>query len=123
MEDLPAETREAIEPFYNPDPRASNDLLNEVQRAFVKYTVRRALSNRESLNMILAMQIIKEGVDANIWLEDFQPSEAEDFDRYLLNRIKNERKTLKRASLLETQNDALASYMVNKELGSEIQDV
>ena len=104
MEDLSADIREAIEPYYNPDPRASNDLLNEVQCAFVKNTVKRAFSNGESFNIPLAMQIIQDGITANIWLDNFQPSECEDFERYLLNRMKNEKKNLKRASLLQTQN-------------------
>ena len=112
------EIRKAIEPHYRPDRRASADKLNDVQRAFVKYSVKRAVTNRESLSTALISQTIEQGVNENIWLDNFNPSDSEDFEKYLANRMKNEKKALRRAELMQSQEDVLYSY-INTSMESE----
>ena len=112
------EIREAIQPHYKPNPRASSDKLNDIQRAFVKYSVKRAITNRESLSTALILQTIQQGVYENIWLDNFKPTDSEDFEKYLANRMKNEKKALRRAELMQSQEDVLYSY-INTSMESE----
>ncbi|XP_060577250.1 uncharacterized protein LOC132734509 isoform X2 [Ruditapes philippinarum] len=94
LEDLEENIRESIKPFYKPDRRASADLLTEVQRAFVKYRVSTMLKKKkEAISPARIEQLIAEGVEHRIWLEGFVVGEGtSDFNSYLLNRIRNEKK-------------------------------
>jgi hypothetical protein len=95
LEELDESIRDNIRPFFKPDKRASADLLNEVQIAFVKYRVSTMHENKETISSPLIEQFIAEGVEHRIWPEDFVVWEAtNDFSSYLLNRIRNEKKAL-----------------------------
>lgn len=110
MEELDESIRESIAPFFKPDRRASSDLLNDLQRAFVKYHANTICINKESITTILIDQIIEEGVQHRIWAEDFSVGDGNDFSTYLLNRVKNEKKQLAKKRTLIGQHDMMSEY-------------
>ena len=111
LEELRPDIRALIEPFHNPDPRASNDKLNNIQRAFVKYCVRKAVDVGDSITYALVTQTISDGAEYGIWMENYQPEDCTDFAKYILNRMKNERKSLRRSEVLHTQQEMLSTFL------------
>lgn len=84
------------------DHLASHDLLNDIQRAFVKSKANILHENKSiKLNSMLVRQIINEGIEELIWSEGFNPGDTDDFEKYLMTRFKNEKKSLSKKSMLE----------------------
>jgi len=107
----PFEVGQSIKTFYQPNPRAACYKLNDIQRAFVKWTVKRALTNGKSITVELVTHTITEGVNEFIWRDAFRPADVEDFDKCLLDRMKNKRKTFRRQELHQSQEKTLASFI------------
>ena len=73
---------------------ATNEKLNNIQRAFVKYKGNDIFKTNASLTQELINQFITEGVEEHIWTSDFNPSPDLDLDQYLNNQLKNEKKII-----------------------------
>ena len=103
--------QEKLKSLYKPDKMASRDFLNDIQRAFMKYKAQTAIETGDHMNSLFAKQLINDGVKANIWDESFTPGDLGDFEKYVLNRMKNERKSIQRKAMLETQAELVWQFM------------
>lgn len=102
---LPEDLKSVLQPFFRKDSQAGSDKCNDVQRAFIKYKANQICTTGESpCNTALINTIIKEGADHRLWTSDFNPmGENGSFEKYLTNRLKNERRALKRREVIDTQ--------------------
>jgi hypothetical protein len=115
FEDLEENIRESIKPFYKPDRRANADLLTEVQRAFVKYQVSTMFDNKEGISPARIEQLIADGVEHRIWPEGFVVGDGtSDLNSYLLNRVRNEKKSLSKKMALKRQHDMISDFIVSQ---------
>ena len=96
LDQLPAELKDKITPFFKVDKQASQDKLNDVKRAFVKFKTQQLNSAGDSLNAAVVDSVIKEGIEERLWESDFRPRDIEKCETYLLSRINNERKALRK---------------------------
>ena len=113
-----------LKPYYKKDPLASHDLLNDIQRAFVKFKANKLHENKSiKLNAMLVRQIIIEGIEELIWSEDFNPGDTGDFEKYLMTRLKNEKKSRSKKSMLEESTLSISSLMSSTLDDSALQDI
>ena len=110
LEDADPKLRKMLEPFYRHDKQAQQDLLNDTQRAFVKYKIKTMVDTGEKISVAFVNHTIAEGEKYGLWTDDFQPSDTSSFDRYLANRMKNEKKALQRRDRLENVGVYVAKY-------------
>jgi len=105
LDDLPEDLMSVLQPFFKKDNQACQDKCNNVQRAFIKYKANQICTTGESTsNAALIKTIIKEGADHRLWTSEFNPmGENGSFEKYLTNRLKNEKKALKRREVMDTQ--------------------
>ena len=89
------ETKELLEPYLKLP--SSTDKLGKYQRAFFKYYMETHPSDK--ITDAFAQRCIKEGVDLHIWSQHFKPEGVADFENYLKERARNERKYAKRVNL------------------------
>ena len=113
MDGLTSDLREKIQPFFKVDRMATQDLLNDIQRAFVKYKANQSYMSNDRTSETLVAFIIKEGVDERLWTEDFSPSESGGFLKYLITRIKNEKQVFRRREKLDNQSEMVNKYIEN----------
>jgi hypothetical protein len=112
LEDLEENIRESITPFYKPDRRANADLLNEVQRAFVKYRVSTMIDNKEGITPARIEQLIADGVEHRIWPEGYVVGDGNsDLNSYLSNRVRNEKKSQSKKMALKRQHDMISDFI------------
>jgi len=111
LDNLNDKFRDYIQPFYSEDPRSTRDLLNLVKKAFVKAKVNELIETGATLCPSFAAHMIKQGVDEHIWTSDFNPSPDIDFQEYMQNRLKNERKSLNKKRMSLNTSERLASYI------------
>lgn len=111
LEELEPRLRDAIRPFFKKDKLATNDLLNDVQRAFVKYRSKQVMQTGDSINYTLAKQVIKEGINERLWNEGFKPEGTDDFEKYIYDRLKNEKKAIQKKELIANQKARLSQYI------------
>ena len=101
-----------IRPFYKPNPMATQDLLNDVQRAFIKFKADQVHSSGESITAAFIQSVIHEGTEERIWSNDFNPrGSSGTFTDYLSDRIKNERKILRRVQQLFHQQEQVEHFL------------
>jgi hypothetical protein len=118
LEDLDTTTRHQIMPFYKEDRRTTADMLNYVQRAYIKYRTNKLTDNKEAITPPLITQIIEEGVGLGIWPPNFQPvNMLTSFDKYIGNRIKNEKKSILKKRYMDSQEQRL-----NQNITSDVAD-
>ena len=103
--------REQLKPFFKINKCATMDLLNDVQRSFVKFKTHQSNDACDTVTVSLVSAVIYEGIEYKIWYDDFNPSETTTFDKYLLSRLKNERKSLRRKSLVGMQQQLVHEYV------------
>ena len=110
---LPEDLRENLKPYFNEDTQSSIDLLTVMQRAFVKHTCKSSLilASGERMSQSVIEQIIQEGVENRIWTSDFTPTDKTSFEGYLYQRIKNEKRGIKRRQSLESTPDLVDKYL------------
>ena len=113
LDKLPGNTQEQLRPFFNKDvSRMKKDLLNSVQRAFVKAKANELLVTGATLSGTFAELAIQEGISLRIWHEDFSPSLSDkSFHDYLHQRLKNERKSQRKKSLIQSQEAMVNEYV------------
>lgn len=100
-----------LHPFYKKDTFASKDLLNDVQRAYVKYRAAKVITTGEAITENL-IQVIDDGVKERIWTDTYQPgSKTGDFNSYLLNRIRSEKKSANRKADTDQQGAHIAKLI------------
>ncbi|KAH3859630.1 hypothetical protein DPMN_102448 [Dreissena polymorpha] len=121
LEDLPDDIAQKIKPYYKEDSQATQDLLNLVQRAFVKYTAAQLQATNERMSQKLIDRIISEGIQQRIWTSDFCPTEKTNFETYLVQRLKNEKKALKRRESIEFQQERVHQYL-QESINAEVED-
>lgn len=112
FEGLSNHLQKLLKPYYKKDRLASHDLLNDIQRAFVKSKANTLHENKSiKLNAMLVRQIINEGIEELIWSEGFNPGDTGDFEKYLMTRLKNEKKSLSKKSMMEESALSISSLM------------
>ena len=52
-------------------------------------------------------------MDERLWTEDFSPSESGGFLKYLITRIKNEKKSVEKGEELDNQSEMVNKYIEN----------
>lgn len=83
FEGLSNHLQKLLKPYYKKDRLASHDLLNDIQRAFVKSKANILHENKSiKLNAMLVRQIINQGIKELIWSEGFNPGDTGDFEKY-----------------------------------------
>ena len=112
LDQIPADLKDKITPFFKIDKQASQDKLNDVQRAFVKFKTQQLLTAGDSLNAAVVDTVIKEGIEERLWESDFRPRDNEKFETYLLSRMKNERKALRKRESLKGQRELVDKYLL-----------
>jgi hypothetical protein len=123
FDNLSDSVKKAIGPHFKKDRLASHDLLNDIQRAFVKSKAWILHQNRNmKISSVLINQIIEEGVKENLWAEDFSPGEN-DFDKYLMTRLKNEKKSLSKKAMLDESAMSISSLMSSTLDADVLEDV
>lgn len=91
LNDLDPTFRKKIEPYYSATSKfAKSDLLNPLQKVFVRYRAEQMLQTKDGITAPLVAAIINEGVEEHIWSEKFSPGNT-DFTTYISTRLKNER--------------------------------
>ena len=89
LADLPGALRTDVEKFFKPKtPEMTNDLLTDLQRAYVKYFIEKP-ENRALSPSALAKTCISKGISDSIWTAKFSPPGVSDFYKYLHQRIRN----------------------------------
>lgn len=112
FEGLSNHLQKLLKPYYKKDRLASHDLLNDIQRTFVKSKANTLHENKSiKLNAMLVKQIINEGIEELIWSEGFNPGDTGNFKKYLMTRLKNEKKSLSKKSMLEESALSISSLM------------
>ena len=101
-----------MRPFFKKDRLASHDMMNDLQRAFVKSKANILYENKSmKLTATFVKQLIKEGIEEHLWTEDFNPGETGDFEKYLMTRLKNEKKSLSKKQMLEESALSVSSIL------------
>lgn len=108
---LPEALKNQIQPFYKVDNQASQDKLNLLQRAFVKFKAHQLHTSGETTSAAFVQSVIKEGIEERLWESDYNPGESGQFDKYLFNRLKNEKKALRRRESLQNQHQLVDRYL------------
>lgn len=60
---------------------------------------------------MLVRQIINEGIEELIWSEGFNPGDTDDFEKYLMTRFKNEKKSMSKKRMLKESALSISSLM------------
>lgn len=71
------------------------------------------------LNAMLVRQIINEGIEELIWSEGFNPGDTDDFEKYLMTRFKNEKKSMSKKRMLE-ESALSISYLMSSTLDQDV---
>jgi hypothetical protein len=123
LEDLDPTMRHQIMPFYKEDRRATADMLNYIQRAYIKYRTNKVTDNKEAITPPLITKIIEEGVGLGIWPPNFQPvNMLTSFAKYIGNRIKNEKKSILKKRYLDSQEQRLNQSVTSGDVVDPIDD-
>lgn len=111
LDDLNDRIKDYISPYFLVDAMASKDKLNNIQRAFVKAKANEVVTTRGPINTSFIRQVISEGEEEHIWPSDFSPSPDVDFEKYMLYRIKNEKKSIQRKQAIASHQDRMMGYL------------
>ena len=83
--------KDKIRPFFKPNPMATQDLMNDLQRAFIKFKAEQVHKSGENITAAFIQSVIHEGTEERIWSTDFNPREnSGTFTDYLTDRILGE---------------------------------
>lgn len=116
--------QQQMQPFFKADKQATHDLLNDIQRAYVKSVAQFLLEHRAiKLTMAFVKQVIAEGITSRIWDAQFAPGDSGDMEKYICTRLKNEKKSLSKKSMLEESKSSINSFVASSLGTEEISDL
>lgn len=107
LDQLTDKMRQYLKPIYNVDGQANKVKLNLVQPAFMKAKAKDMCDTDSNANNFFIMQIIRKGLEEWIWTSEFSPSANLDFEQYLINRLKNEKRWYKNKMVRVRKNGGL----------------
>ena len=100
-------TKDLLEPYLKLP--SSSDKLGRYERAFFKYYME--MHSSDKITDAFVQRCIREGVDYRIWKRNFKPEGVADFEGYLKERARNERKYVKRLTLKKDQKKRLSAFL------------
>jgi hypothetical protein len=68
---------------------------------------------KSEISLSEVRQVIDKGVSERLWRRDFSPSTSLDFEHYVFNRLKNEKKSIQRKILLADTDGRLQTYITD----------
>jgi len=107
-ENLDENVKQQLKPFMCGRSPVS-DKLNGTQRAYFRYFINTHQS--DGVTDVVVSSLIAGGIKCGVWGKGWHPEGVNDFFCYVKDRMKNEKKRLKRLSLKASQDQRLGRFL------------